>query len=293
MEFVSVVIPTYNRGNLIIRAINSVLEQTYSNIEVIVVDDCSSDNTREIVQSIKDNRVRYLCLEKNMGACAARNRGIEASRGEYIAFQDSDDEWHPNKLEVQMKKMKDAQADVSFCNFIKVFKNEDKKREFPLDVPEGFIEYESLLKKSIVSTQCIIAKKSCFDEVRFDTNLPRLQDWDVILELSKKYSVYHVDNALVNMYVQSDSISSHPEKGVIALKYLWNKNKKQVDNDKEVSYLWNIYLGNYKLACGENPSSYYKNALKIHITRSLIIKYILSKIGIISIVYRKTGRLER
>lgn len=293
MDFVSVVIPTYNRSNLILRAINSVLNQTYSNIEVIVVDDCSSDNTREIVQSITDERVKYLCLEKNMGACAARNKGIEAARGDYIAFQDSDDEWHLNKLEVQMKKMKNANADVSFCNFIKVSKSENNKNEFPVGIQEDFIDYENLIRKSIVSTQCIVARKTCFSEIRFDTNLPRLQDWDVILELSKKFSVYHIDDALVNMYVQSDSISSHPEKGVIALNYLWKKNKDVIDENNEISYLWNIYLGNYKLASGENPSINYKKALKIHRSPSLFFKYILSRLRIITIVYQKTGRIGK
>ena len=99
---VSVIIPTYNRGRLILDSINSVLNQTYKNIELIVVDDCSTDNTEEILKSINDSRIKYVKLEKNSGACIARNKGIELSTGEFIAFNDSDDLWITTKLEKQL-----------------------------------------------------------------------------------------------------------------------------------------------------------------------------------------------
>lgn len=95
---VSVIIPSYNRENTIVRAVNSVLNQTYKDIEVIVVDDCSKDRTLELLSSIKDERLKFFKLEKNSGACVARNFGIEKANGEFIAFQDSDDEWLPEKL---------------------------------------------------------------------------------------------------------------------------------------------------------------------------------------------------
>lgn len=100
---VSVIIPTYNRAHLIGRAIKSVLNQTYKDFEIIIVDDGSTDKTEEVVKDFKDERVRYIRREKNKGGSAARNTGIKAARGEYIAFQDSDDEWLPEKLEKQMK----------------------------------------------------------------------------------------------------------------------------------------------------------------------------------------------
>lgn len=95
---VSVIIPTYNRGRLILDSVNSVLNQTYKNIELIVVDDCSTDDTKEVIESIKDSHIKYIKLEKNSGACIARNRGIEKSTGEFIAFNDSDDLWIPEKI---------------------------------------------------------------------------------------------------------------------------------------------------------------------------------------------------
>ena len=101
---VSVIIPTYNRGSLIGRAIVSVLNQTYKDIEVLVIDDASTDYTETVVDSIKDERLHYYKLEKNGGACRARNVGISKAQGEYIAFLDSDDEWMSNKIELQYKE---------------------------------------------------------------------------------------------------------------------------------------------------------------------------------------------
>jgi len=96
---ISVIMPTYNRARTLKRAIDSVLAQTYSDIELIVVDDCSTDNTKDIVDKYSDERLRYVRLKKNSGACVARNVGIEKAKGEYIAFQDSDDYWEKEKIE--------------------------------------------------------------------------------------------------------------------------------------------------------------------------------------------------
>lgn len=115
---VSVVIPVYNRESTIMRALNSVLDQTYHNIEVIVVDDCSTDSTVQTVGMCTDSRVQLICLPVHRGANAARNRGIEISKGEYIAFQDSDDEWMKNKLEKQINYMLDTGVEVSFSPYI-------------------------------------------------------------------------------------------------------------------------------------------------------------------------------
>lgn len=113
---ISVIIPSYNRAHLINEACTSVLSQTYSNIELIIVDDCSTDNTKEVVSSIKDSRVHYYCLEKNSGACIARNLGIEKATGDYIAFNDSDDRWHSDKLEKQISFLIENNADVTVCS---------------------------------------------------------------------------------------------------------------------------------------------------------------------------------
>ena len=102
---VSVIIPTYNRSNVILNSVNSVLNQTYKDLEVIVVDDCSDDETEIVLKSIKDQRLRYIKHEKNMGACAARNTGIDLAKGEFIAFHDSDDICRKERIEHELKAL--------------------------------------------------------------------------------------------------------------------------------------------------------------------------------------------
>jgi len=104
-ELISVIIPTYNRRDKVTYAVKSVLDQTYSNIEVIIIDDASTDNTEAEIKKIKDDRIRYIYLEKNHGAAGARNVGIKEANGTYIAFQDSDDIWEKEKLQMQIDKM--------------------------------------------------------------------------------------------------------------------------------------------------------------------------------------------
>lgn len=291
MELVSVIIPTFNREKLIERSINSVLNQTYKNFELIVVDDCSTDNTENVVKKYNDERIHYIKLEKNSGACKARNVGIENAKGEYIAFQDSDDVWHKDKLEVQLEQMKKNNAEVSFCNMMQHKLNSKECREIPQNCPEGFIEYRTLLIKSIVSTQCLMAKKRCFDKIKFDLSLPRLQDWDIILELSKKYKIFHINCALVDMYVQNDSISSHPECGIIALNILKEKNKEFIEKEPKILFKWWIYMGNYKLDNRQNPALEYKKALEIKFDISLAVKYLLAKSKILIPLYIKLRKI--
>ena len=104
MPRVSVVIPTYNRAELLKRAIESVLGQTYQDFELIVVDDASMDNTEEMMKDFSDERIRYIRLKQNSGTSAVpRNTGIKSAKGEYIACHDDDSEWLPQKLEKQVK----------------------------------------------------------------------------------------------------------------------------------------------------------------------------------------------
>ncbi|MBO4690503.1 MAG: glycosyltransferase family 2 protein [Paludibacteraceae bacterium] len=105
MDLVSIIMPTYNCGQYIAESIQSVLSQTYSNWELLIIDDCSTDNTRYVVSSFKDPRIHYQCNQKNSGAAISRNTALRMAKGKYIAFLDSDDLWSPNKLERQIAYM--------------------------------------------------------------------------------------------------------------------------------------------------------------------------------------------
>ena len=126
MQKVSIVIPTHNRAHLIRRAIGSVLNQIYQDFEIIIVDDASTDNTREVVESLNDQRIRYIRHENKRGAAAARNTGITSASGKYIAFQDSDDKWLPEKLGRQVEILESSPSEVGVVHtkFSRIIDNE-------------------------------------------------------------------------------------------------------------------------------------------------------------------------
>lgn len=124
-DLVSIIMPSYNTAKFIGDSIESVLSQTYANWELIIVDDCSTDETDEVVSRFDDNRIRYLKNEKNSGAAISRNRALREAKGRWIAFLDSDDLWFPEKLEMQVEFMKKNGYHFSYTNYIEI--DEDSK----------------------------------------------------------------------------------------------------------------------------------------------------------------------
>ena len=272
---VSVIIPSYNREKTIERAVMSVLNQTYKDLELIVVDDCSKDNTVEVLKSIEDDRFRIIELEKNSGACVARNVGIENAQGDYIAFQDSDDEWLLDKLEKQMAIFEKEKVDLVFCAFNRFGLGEDLT--YP-ELPEGIVERKVLLEDSRISTQTLIGKKECFENVKFDPEMPRLQDYDITIRLSKKYSIYFVNEPLVNMYVQNDSISISKNKMIRAETIIFSKYKDDIEKYKDFKYHNMLGLASAKRKSGYKSSYEYKTLYKMKPSVSSLLKYIYTKI---------------
>lgn len=228
-ELISIIIPTYNRASSISKSVRSVLAQTYKNIEVIVVDDGSTDNTKQLIENICDYRLKYINLDTNAGACNARNKGIEMAKGDYIAFQDSDDVWKIDKLEKQIYALKKNNVDLVFCAYEKI--NEKKQIILP-QLKEGYVSRKELLRQSIVSTQTLLGKKKCFEKVKFDESMPRLQDYDITIRLSKEFKFYFVQEALVEMNVGNDSISNNPKKLLYAEQCIMNKYKDELNEYK-------------------------------------------------------------
>jgi glycosyltransferase involved in cell wall biosynthesis len=215
---VSVIIPSYNREKKVKEAVESVLNQTWTDLEVIVVDDGSNDNTKEILTAIDDTRVIYI-YQQNAGACVARNHGINLAKGEYIAFHDSDDIWHHSKLEKQMKVLLENDADIVFCKLIKYLS--DGSIEYkPNYIYEGFLN--PITNLFGIGTQTIVAKRAIFDEFRFNKSFPRFQEFEFLYRATQRYSIYCLDEGLVDYYVGTDSISVNTEKMYIACELLLN-----------------------------------------------------------------------
>lgn len=208
---VSVIIPVYNRENTILRSLNSVLMQTYHNIEVIIVDDCSTDSTVQLIETCMDDRVELVRLPSNCGANTARNRGIEHASGLFIAFQDSDDEWMANKLEKQVRYMLETGVSASYCPY---FLYGYKKCNIipPEYLNHDYCEFniENTLKKcNVIGTPTLILKKEVFSVIgMFDEEMERLQDYELVIRLSKKYKIGYIDEPLVKAYRSPKSITS-------------------------------------------------------------------------------------
>ncbi len=213
---ISVIIPTYNRASCIARAANSVLSQTYKDIELIIVDDGSTDETKEIIASIVDPRIKYI-FQENKGACSARNTGIEAAKGEYVAFQDSDDYWYPTKLEEQLAVAEKENADIVICQMRRVEPN-GNTMTVPNMTKTGKIPAQEL--QFGTSTQTIFTKRCVVEEIKFNNDMPRFQDLEWLIRALRKYSLFGIKKELVEYQVLPDSISSSPEKLVKATQYL-------------------------------------------------------------------------
>lgn len=217
---ISVILPVYNREETILRAVQCVLQQTEKALECIVVDDASTDGTLEKLHTVSDERLRILSLPRRSGACHARNVGVAAAQGEWIAFQDSDDVFHPDKLEKQLQFLLDKKADVVVCAMNR-FSGQSAPMHVPEKMPTEPISRQRLLWDNLASTQCIFGKAAVFRAVPFDEAMPRLQDWALMLEIAGEYTVWGDDAALVDVYVQPDSLSAQPKKLLPALQRLY------------------------------------------------------------------------
>ncbi len=190
---VSVIIPTHNRAQLLPCAVSSVLGQTYENLELIIVDDGSTDNTLEVVKGFQDPRILYLCHENSRGAPAARNIGIQHAKGEYIAFLDDDDEWLPHKLKRQLEALSQLhhQVGVAYCKYERLYPNGETRI-----IGERFSQ-RRLLHHNFVGTPTLLMHRECLEADLFDEGLPRGQDWELCLRLSQRYEFIFVDEVLV------------------------------------------------------------------------------------------------
>lgn len=244
MEYplVTVVIPVYNREGTIARAVNSVLQQTYKNIEIIVVDDCSTDDTVITVKKINDPRIKIICLPYNCGANFARNRGIEKAKGEFIAFQDSDDEWRKDKLDKQIRYMMDENLDALFCPYILC--DGEQRRTIPYNFQNIDLYTiqlkEKLRKGNVVGTPTLVVKGDVFSQIgMFDEEITRLQDYEFVIRLVKKYRLGYLAEPLVIAYRMEKSISNNENAFLEAYKRLAEKHSDFINLESVIDSIFN------------------------------------------------------
>lgn len=213
MEKVSVIIPTYNREKTILRAVQSVLDQTYTNIEVLIIDDGSTDGTADIVKGVVDGRVKYILLPQNGGPSNARNAGVQMAEGEWIAFQDSDDCWHRDKIEKQIEYLNNnPQYSLIYCMSHVHFKDgrDGIVPQEPLPaIMEGKMTH-TLLQRNVIDTPTMFIKRECFLAVGgFDVTYKALEDWEFALRFSKEYEIGYLPEILMESYMLDGGVSTN------------------------------------------------------------------------------------
>ena len=210
-KLISVIIPAHNTAQYIARAIRSVLAQTYRNFEIIVVDDCSSDNLAEVVAQFNDQRINYIRHEINRGASTARNTGLKIAKGEYVAFLDSDDEWFADKLQKQVDVFNKSHLNTGLVYTGLRWIQESDKTVIQEKIPNhrGNIHQDLLNGSCIESLSTPLIKTVVAREAGdFDESLPARQDWDFWIRISEKSTIDFVPEVLVNYFIHPNSISS-------------------------------------------------------------------------------------
>lgn len=197
----SVIVPVYNREKSISRTIKSVLDQTYKDFELIVVDDCSTDNSWDIISEIKDDHIISVKLSKNSGAAAARNQGIKLSRGKYISLLDSDDYYEPEFLELTAEALERTENNIGFSWTGVRYLQNNLKNEFIWVPQKRENPYLTFLHSLHIGTNSgVTFKKEVFENTGyFNTRLPAAEDTDFFLRLSQDYSYSIIPKILVNI----------------------------------------------------------------------------------------------
>ncbi len=228
----SVIIPTYNRCHLLWRAINSVLSQTYPFFELIIVDDASTDKTKELIASYTDPRIKYFKLAQNKGAAHARNYALKKSQGELIAYLDSDNEWHKDFLESYLKAFeKFPEKVVVFAkkNYrLNIIKANGRKKVLRDEITNHgkYFDLKRLWQRKIlIDTNTLVHRRQILKKVgNWDEKMDFWEDWEFTLRISEKYpeGFLYLNRALID-YEQNIDFAN-PQK-VIAN---WNRNEKYI-----------------------------------------------------------------
>jgi len=255
---VSVIITTYNREQTIEKAVRSILNQTYRDIELIVVDDGSADDTESIMQRIDDQRLKYFRYSTNQGRCRALNYGLEKATGDFITFHDSDDVCYPTKIEKQWNYLTNSSADAVICQMNRYLESDlSFISVFPANIEhEGILTQKEIVSGSKVSPQCLMIKKEIAHDCKFDEDLKRLVDWDYSISISQYYKIAFMKEVLVDVYMREDSITM-----------------SDVFNDNRIQALWKMLIEKYQDIWPKYPKEYLSNLYNLR-------RYLIKRNGI-------------
>lgn len=226
MNLISIITPLYNSEKFIDETIKSVLNQTYENWEMIIVNDFSNDKSEEIVTNhiIIDSRIKLISLKHNLGAAVARNLALKQAKGRFIAFLDSDDKWEPNKLELQLLFMIKNNLPISFTSYNLIDETGAKSNKIINSLPS--IDYGQYLKNTIIGMSTSMIDTNLVNEFQFKNIRTRQDTFLWITLLKRGHKAFGIDAVLASYRVRKDSISANKIKAALRVWYLYYKLEK-------------------------------------------------------------------
>lgn len=234
MPNVSVVMPSYNRSQTIRKAVESVLNQNYKDFELIIIDDGSTDNTKETLSEIKDKRLVCEYID-HKGASSARNKGLSLAKGKFIAFLDTDNYWHSSFLETMIQEVRKPYL-MGYCSENMFLVSGNKKSQQIIGRKVRNVEYNpvKLTYTNFIDINSVLIDKTLFDEIgKFDERLGILEDWDLFVRIALKYpfKIKHIDQVLVDYYFFTKNSFSTVTNSFMSDQNI--KNYFQIRNDED------------------------------------------------------------
>ena len=254
---VSVVLPTFNRAHTLPGAVQSVLMQSCRDLELIVVDDGSTDGTSELICNWPDERVFYLRLEQNGGVAAARNAGVAIAQGRYLAFQDSDDEWLLDKLQIQLDMIttEGAECRLVMCGILRFGKLAINLLHAQQFNGRDYLEYDDVFDAHCSYTQTWLVDRELLQQTgAFDPHLRVWEDWESLMRLAPHTRIRMVDKALVVSGKSDDSLSVGKKQWCDALRYIIEKHSEAIKAKPASHAKLNYLLARLYVSAG-NPSA--------------------------------------
>lgn len=216
-DLVSIIMPSYNTGKYIKKSIESVISQTYKNWELIIVDDCSTDNTENIISQFTDKRIKFFKNEKNSGAAVSRNKALREAKGKWIAFLDSDDLWLPQKLEKQINFMDKNKYHFSYTDYKILW---DGKIESPyINTGPDIIDKKRMYRYCYISTITVMYDRNIIGLIQI-ADIKKNNDYAMWLKIIEKSNCYRLSECLSYYCKHSNSISSGSKIKLIKYHYI-------------------------------------------------------------------------
>jgi glycosyltransferase involved in cell wall biosynthesis len=250
---VSVIIPIYNRTDLLLRAVNSVLNQTYDNLEIIVVDDGSTEEIEGVLDTLDDDRIHYIRQTTNSGVSTTRNVGIRLAHGEYVAFLDSDDEWFEHKIERQLSDLIDRGEDYQISYHAADFYKDADSRvvgRSTFDKEGNILQY--VLEGNCVGIVTMFMKRDYVLSVGgFDERFRGHEDWEFLIRLAEYYKFRYVDEMLARIHIHKGSkLSREYDKYAHYRKLLYDRHRRLYEDNRKAHAYFLSELASFLMVPG-------------------------------------------